>query len=106
MEPISTYISMEPSSPSETSAQCNTCGCSVAEKRANILLLFTQTCTNCDRLQAGGPAFAMPTGRRDGRVSKASAVNLPGPTLSVADATKAFTAKGMTQAEMVTLLGT
>jgi peroxidase len=54
---------------------------------------------------AGGPAFAMPTGRRDGRVSKSSAVNLPGPTLSVADATKAFTAKGMSQADMVTLLG-
>jgi hypothetical protein len=47
----------------------------------------------------------MPTGRRDGRVSKASEVNLPGPTLSVADATKAFTAKGMTQADMVTLIG-
>ena len=47
----------------------------------------------------------MPTGRRDGRVSQAAAVNLPGPTLSVAAATSAFTAKGLTQADMVTLLG-
>lgn len=55
--------------------------------------------------QSGGPRFAMPTGRRDGRVSKASAVNLPGPTLSVAEATRSFTAKGMTRNDMVTLLG-
>ncbi|XP_024381941.1 peroxidase 57 [Physcomitrium patens] len=54
---------------------------------------------------SGGPKFAMPTGRRDGRVSKASNVNLPGPSLSVADATRAFTAQGMTQNDMVTLLG-
>lgn len=54
---------------------------------------------------AGGPAFAMPTGRRDGRVSKATNVNLPGPTLSVAQATSSFTAKGLTQADMVVLLG-
>jgi hypothetical protein len=48
----------------------------------------------------------MPTGRRDGRISQASQVNLPGPTMSVAQATSAFTAKGLTQNDMVTLLGT
>ena len=48
----------------------------------------------------------MPTGRRDGRISQASQVNLPGPTMSVAQATSAFTAKGLSQNDMVTLLGT
>lgn len=76
-------------------------GCKGKVSCADIIALATRDAVAL----AGGPAFAMPTGRRDGRVSKASEVNLPGPTLSVADATKAFTAKGMTQADMVTLLG-
>lgn len=47
----------------------------------------------------------MPTGRRDGRVSRADNVNLPGPTVSVADATRIFNAQGLTRNDMVTLLG-
>ena len=57
-------------------------------------------------LQGGGTSYQVPCGRRDSRVSKASNVNLPGPTESVATATSQFKAKGLTQNEMVTLLGT
>lgn len=56
-------------------------------------------------LQGGGTSYQVPCGRRDSRVSKASNVNLPGPTESVATATSQFAAKGLTQNEMVTLLG-
>lgn len=54
---------------------------------------------------AGGPRYSVPTGRRDGLVSKSSDVNLPGPGSSVSQALGAFTSKGMTLDEMVTLLG-
>ena len=47
----------------------------------------------------------MPCGRRDGRISRASEVNLPGPTISVAAARSAFAAKGLNEKDMVTLLG-
>lgn len=56
-------------------------------------------------LQAGGTTYQVPTGRRDGRVSRAADVNLPGPTMSVSEATSAFRAKGMSQNDLVTLLG-
>ncbi|ERN08178.1 peroxidase 44 [Amborella trichopoda] len=54
---------------------------------------------------SGGPAYAVPTGRRDGRTSNPNEVNLPGPTLSVLQAFSFFQAKGFTLKEMVTLLG-
>lgn len=55
---------------------------------------------------AGGPKYQVPTGRRDGPVSDANEVNLPGPDISVSDAfTLFFRAKGMTLNDMVTLLG-
>lgn len=57
-------------------------------------------------VQGGGTSYQVPCGRRDSRISKASNVNLPGPTESVATATSQFTAKGLSQNEMVTLLGT
>ncbi|XP_027066568.2 peroxidase 57-like [Coffea arabica] len=54
---------------------------------------------------AGGPAYNVPTGRRDGQVSDSSEVNLPGPSLSISDAAQFFTAKGLTLNDMVVLLG-
>ncbi|KAI7990260.1 Peroxidase 44 [Camellia lanceoleosa] len=54
---------------------------------------------------AGGPSYTVPTGRRDGLVSNPNLVNLPGPSLSVSQALKFFTAKKLTLNDMVTLLG-
>ncbi|KAM6567848.1 hypothetical protein CsatA_026976 [Cannabis sativa] len=54
---------------------------------------------------AGGPNYAVPTGRRDGLVSNPNNVNLPGPSQSVTSAFQSFKAKGLTLNEMVVLLG-
>lgn len=54
---------------------------------------------------AGGPNYIIPTGRRDGLVSIAGEVNLPGPSFSVPQALQSFSAKGLTLNDMVTLLG-
>lgn len=54
---------------------------------------------------AGGPNYIIPTGRRDGLVSSASEVNLPGPSLSFSQALQSFSAKGLSLDDMVTLLG-
>lgn len=54
---------------------------------------------------AGGPAYGVPTGRRDGLVSNVSDVNFPSPTFTVAQAAQAFAARGLTLDDMVTLLG-
>nr|XP_027067605.1 peroxidase 44-like [Coffea arabica] len=54
---------------------------------------------------AGGPRYNVSTGRRDGLVSDSSEVNLPGPSLSISDAARFFTAKGLTINDMVVLLG-
>lgn len=55
----------------------------------------------------GGVDFAMPAGRRDGRVSNVSEVlnNLPGPFASVKLLVNTFAAKNLTAADMVTLSG-
>ncbi|CAE5959225.1 unnamed protein product [Arabidopsis arenosa] len=49
--------------------------------------------------------FTVRLGRRDGLRSNPSDVNLPGPTISVDESLKAFKAKGMTQMDMVALIG-
>lgn len=54
---------------------------------------------------AGGPQYSLPTGRRDGTISSINDVNLPGPSSLVSDAAAAFSAKGLSIPEMVTLLG-
>uniref|UniRef100_A0A7N1A806 peroxidase n=1 Tax=Kalanchoe fedtschenkoi TaxID=63787 RepID=A0A7N1A806_KALFE len=50
-------------------------------------------------------SWVVPTGRRDGTVSAASEVNLPGPTESVESQLKKFTDKGLTAQDLVTLVG-
>ncbi|XP_062077181.1 peroxidase N1-like [Humulus lupulus] len=53
-----------------------------------------------------GLTWAVPTGRRDGRISLASeAANLPGFTDSVDDQKTKFAAKGLTPKDLVTLVG-
>ncbi|KAK6135399.1 hypothetical protein DH2020_030853 [Rehmannia glutinosa] len=55
---------------------------------------------------AGGPGWAVPTGRRDGRVSLASdASNLPGFTDSVDVQIQKFQDKGLNAQDLVTLVG-
>jgi len=56
-------------------------------------------------MQAGGEYYAVPTGRRDSRVSLASSVNLPGPGFNMASAASAFQGRGLNITDMVTLLG-
>ncbi|XP_015086908.1 peroxidase 57-like [Solanum pennellii] len=53
----------------------------------------------------GGKWYDVETGRRDGNVSLASNVNLPGATISVSDSIKLFASKRLTQYDMVYLLG-
>ncbi|KAF4384906.1 hypothetical protein F8388_010504, partial [Cannabis sativa] len=53
-----------------------------------------------------GLTWAVPTGRRDGRISSASeAANLPGFTDSIDDQKLKFAAKGLTPKDLVTLVG-
>jgi len=54
---------------------------------------------------AGGPRFAVPTGRRDGLRSNPNDVNLPGPTIPVDASIRLFAGQGMTTNDMVTLIG-
>nr|CAB3500291.1 unnamed protein product [Digitaria exilis] len=56
---------------------------------------------------AGGNAYQVPAGRRDGAVSRASDTNgnLPPPTANVAQLTQIFGTKGLTQKDMVILSG-
>ncbi|KAJ8427912.1 hypothetical protein Cgig2_023288 [Carnegiea gigantea] len=57
-------------------------------------------------LLTGGLYWEVPAGRRDGRVSRASeTVDIPAPTFNLAQATQSFVKKGLTQDEMVALLG-
>ncbi|GMI88854.1 hypothetical protein like AT4G26010 [Hibiscus trionum] len=68
---------------------------------ADIITLATRDAV----VLSGGPSYAVPTGRRDGRVSNPSEVNLPGPSLPVSQAFQTFMNKNMTMDDMVTLLG-
>ncbi|XP_057518830.1 peroxidase 44-like [Amaranthus tricolor] len=54
---------------------------------------------------SGGPVYSVPTGRLDGLISRASEVNLPSPSFTVAQARQSFSARGLTLNDMVVLLG-
>ena len=57
-------------------------------------------------MQTSGPSWAVPTGRRDGRVSLASdASNLPGFTDSVDVQKQKFSEKGLNTQDLVALVG-
>ncbi|MED6145975.1 Syntaxin-8 [Stylosanthes scabra] len=68
---------------------------------ADIISLATRDAV----AMAGGPAYNVSTGRRDGLFSNPKEVKLPSPTMSVSEALEFFTAKGFSLFEMVTLLG-
>lgn len=57
-------------------------------------------------MQGGGGRYNVQTGRRDGLVSIAENVKLPGPSTSVSEAIAAFADNGLTASDMVLLLGT
>ncbi|CAM8879265.1 unnamed protein product [Rhodiola kirilowii] len=52
-----------------------------------------------------GTRYEVQTGRRDGLVSRASNVNLPGPSISVSQLASIFANKGLNVSDMVILLG-
>ncbi|XP_074271229.1 peroxidase 57-like [Silene latifolia] len=54
---------------------------------------------------SGGLRYNVPTGRRDGLVSRASDVNVPSPSFTVSQAQRAFSLKGLILNDMVALLG-
>jgi Peroxidase len=57
--------------------------------------------------QAGGPSWSVELGRRDGTVSSASDVSsLPAPTDSVDVQRQKFSDKGLSDHDLVTLVGT
>ncbi|CAJ1919143.1 unnamed protein product [Sphenostylis stenocarpa] len=68
---------------------------------ADIITLATRDSV----AMAGGPRYNVPTGRRDGLVSRAAEVFLPGPRSTVLQAQQTFTANGLSLDEMIALLG-
>ncbi|XP_006362646.1 peroxidase 60-like [Solanum tuberosum] len=54
---------------------------------------------------SGGKWYKVETGRKDGKVSLASNVNLPSPSISVSDSIKVFGKKNLSPIDMVYLLG-
>lgn len=70
---------------------------------ADIITLATRDAVGL----AGGPKYNVPTGRRDGLLSDPDLAEkeIPGPFASVPQAQQFFNAKGLSLAEMVTLLG-
>ena len=57
-------------------------------------------------LQSKGGWYSVQTGRRDGLVSLAKNVNLPGSSISVVNSAAIFNSKGISTEDMVYLLGT
>ncbi|GAA0142225.1 peroxidase [Lithospermum erythrorhizon] len=84
-----------------------------AKKQIEVVCPGVVSCADIVALAArdsvvvtGGASWAVPTGRRDGRVSLASdASNLPGFTDSVDVQKQKFSAKGLSTQDLVTLVG-
>ncbi|CAL9207931.1 unnamed protein product [Musa hybrid cultivar] len=54
----------------------------------------------------GGTFYAVPAGRRDGKISRSSdTIDLPPPTFNLKQLTQSFASKGMCQDDMITLSG-
>ncbi|XP_009619757.1 peroxidase 25-like [Nicotiana tabacum] len=69
---------------------------------ADILALVARDAVDL----SGGPSWGVPTGRRDGRISSSSeALNLPSPLDTIDVQRKKFTAKGLDDHDLVTLVG-
>ncbi|CAK7322662.1 unnamed protein product [Dovyalis caffra] len=68
---------------------------------ADILNLATRDAVHL----AGGPAYPVFTGRRDGKKSKASMVDLPSPSISGQKALAYFQSRGLDVLDLGTLLG-
>ncbi|PKI53705.1 hypothetical protein CRG98_025946 [Punica granatum] len=68
---------------------------------ADIIVMATRDAVSL----SGGGQYPVQTGRKDGLVSLASNVNLPGPSFSVSQAISAFAQKGLSATDMVFLLG-
>nr|GLL43208.1 peroxidase 60-like [Ipomoea trifida] len=68
---------------------------------ADIIVMATRDAVSL----SGGTPYMVQTGRRDGRVSLASNVDLPSPKISVVDSVTAFAKKGLNTVDMVYLLG-
>ncbi|KAM1073168.1 hypothetical protein ACFX2B_018074 [Malus domestica] len=57
-------------------------------------------------VQSGGPNWAVPKGRKDGRTSKASeSVQLPGPTFNISQLQQSFFQRGLSLNDLVALSG-
>ncbi|KAK9682107.1 hypothetical protein RND81_10G050900 [Saponaria officinalis] len=68
---------------------------------ADIISLSTRDAVTL----SGGLRYSVPTGRRDGLISRSNDVNVPSPSFTVSQAQQAFSNKGLTLNDMVTLLG-
>ncbi|WZZ12332.1 hypothetical protein YC2023_105421 [Brassica napus] len=68
---------------------------------ADILNLATRDAVH----MAGAPSYPVFTGRRDGGVLNADAVDLPSPSISVEESLAYFKSKGLDVLDMTTLLG-
>lgn len=68
---------------------------------ADVLALATRDAV----AMSGGPDYPVPTGRRDGVVSRIDEVNVPGPTFSIDAALNSFETVGLNLTDLATLLG-
>ncbi|XP_021275947.1 peroxidase 46-like isoform X2 [Herrania umbratica] len=92
-------------------------GFSVIDSAKRVLEIFcpgTVSCADIVALAArdavaiaGGPAFQIPTGRRDGRISNAANVrpNIVDTSFTMDEMTKLFSSKGLSLDDLVTLSG-
>ncbi|TKY48308.1 peroxidase 61 [Spatholobus suberectus] len=68
---------------------------------ADILHLATRDAVHL----AGGPAYPVFTGRKDGMQSNAASVDLPSPSISLQKVLEYFESRGLNEVDMTTLLG-